>query len=171
MGISIKQRRWILGGTLLLTVAAAASVGSPGDQDGGVVQVEPSRIRVQQQGADQMADVESSAEILVDRLKRPAMPEKIKDVFTAKSWYVPPPVSNVRPVPSAPPLPFIYIGKMLEEGNKYSVFLERQSRTYIVSAGEKIDVNYRVDTIIPPVMTLTYLPLDIKQTVQIGVAN
>lgn len=171
MGIAIKQQRWLLGGALLLTVAAAASVNSQSDQDDGVVQAETSRIRVRQQMPDQLAGIESSAEILVDKLKRPALPEKAKDIFAAKSWYVPPPQPKVRPVPTAPPLPFVYIGKMLEEGNKYSVFLERQSRIYIVSAGKVIDVNYRVDAITPPVMTLTYLPLDIKQIVQIGVAN
>lgn len=181
MAVSLRQRRWILGITLLLTVAAAASVETQVDEDNGVVQADTSRVRVQQQKVDPMASAEPSVsvssagdfagDILVEKLKRPALPEKIKNMFPTKSWYVPPPVSKIVQRPSAPSLPFVYIGSMREDENKYSVFLERQGRTYIVSAGDTIDVNYRVEAITPPIMTLIYLPLDEKQTVQIGEVN
>jgi hypothetical protein len=110
-------------------------------------------------------------ENLVDQLKRPALPEKVKDMFVAKSWYVPPPVSRVVAPPSAPPLPYVYVGKMLEEGSNSTVFLEKQNRVFLVREGDVIDSNYRVDAINAPVMTLTYLPLDIKQIVRIGEAK
>jgi hypothetical protein len=77
----------------------------------------------------------------------------------------------VRPAPTAPPLPFVYVGKMIEQGKTPTVFLERQARIYVVHEGDAIDSNYRVDAINVPLMTLTYIPLDIKQTVQIGEAN
>ena len=107
----------------------------------------------------------------MDKLKRPALPESAKDMFAAKSWYVPPPAPKIRPVPVAPPLPFTYVGKLLQQGKSSTVFLERQNRIFLVREGDAIDANYRVDTIKAPVMILTYLPLDIKQTVQIGEAN
>lgn len=171
MNISLKQRRWLLGGALLLTVAAAASVDKQDDPDSGVVLADTSKARAQNRQSGGAASPGPFADILVDKLKRPALPEKAKDMFAAKSWYVPPPVSKVKPVPTAPPLPFTYVGKMLEEGKSSTVFLERQNRIFLVREGDAIDTNYRVDTIKAPVMTLTYLPLDLKQTMQIGEAN
>jgi hypothetical protein len=60
---------------------------------------------------------------------------------------------------------------MIEEENRSTVFLENKSRIFIVRAGDTFDNQYRVETIDPPLMTLTYLPLELKQTVQIGEAN
>jgi len=170
MNIPAKYRRWLLGAALLLTVAAAASVGNQDGNDGQVVLVNPSRTQVQPK-SEHPAVAEPSADILMDKLKRPALPENAKDMFASKSWYVPPPVSTIRPAPTAPPLPFVYVGKMIEQGKNPTVFLERQSRIFVVHEGDAIDSNYRVDAINAPVMTLTYLPLDIKQTVQIGEVN
>ena len=73
--------------------------------------------------------------------------------------------------PSAPPLSFQYIGKMVDGDNRAAVFLEQQRRIFVVREGDAIDGNYRVDAIAPPVMTLTYIPLDEKQTMQIGEVN
>jgi len=170
MTLSMKQRRWILGAALLLTVAAAASIDNPDEQDGEVVQADTSKVRTPDRQAERMESVESSMDVLVERLQRPALSQRVKDAFEAKSWYVPPPVPKIRPTPSAPPLPFIFIGKM-KEGDRATVFLEKQNRIYLVHEGDAIDGNYRVDTIKAPLMTLTYLPLDIKQTLQIGEAN
>lgn len=172
MNISKKHRSWILGVALLLTVAATASVNNQDDADIGVVQpVISSKAREQHRQPETPVAAEQPADILADKLKRPAMPEQVKDMFIAKSWYVPPPPPKIAPRPVAPPLSFRYIGKMTEEGNHSAVFLEKQNRIFIVRTGDSIDANYRVDEITPPLMTLTYLPLDIKQTVQIGEAN
>jgi hypothetical protein len=171
MNISKKHRSWILGAALLLTVAATASVNQQDDGDIGLVHPNPAKIREPLSTHESSAIEELPTEILVDKLKRPALPEKVKDMFIAKSWYVPPPPPKFLPRPVAPPLSFHYIGKMLEEDNHSAVFLEKQSRIFVVREGDAIDTNYRVDAISPPLMTLTYLPLDIKQTVQIGEAN
>jgi hypothetical protein len=171
MGLSTKHRRWLLGAALLLTVAAAASVGGQDENDGAVVQADSSRDRVRHRNPERLADNGSDADVNLKNLKRPALPENVKDLFPAKSWYVPPPVSKTRPVPAAPPLPFVYVGKMIERGKAPTVFLESQNRTYLVHEDDQVGTNYRVDSIRPPLMTLTYLPLDIKQTMQIGEAN
>jgi hypothetical protein len=170
MNLSEKHRRWALGAALLLTVAAAASVDNREGNNSQVVLANPSRMQVQQQ-SERTAAADPSADIQMDKLKRPALPESAKDMFAAKSWYVPPPMPKIVPVPVAPPFPFVYVGKMLEEGKSSTVFLERQNRVFLVREGDAIDSVYRVDTISPPEMVLTYLPLDIKQTVQIGEAN
>jgi hypothetical protein len=171
MNISKKHRSWLLGAALLLTVAATASVNNLDAGDTEVVQPEKVKSGAVHRKPERLEIADPAPANLVDKLKRPALPEDVKDMFTAKSWYVPPPQPTIVPIPTAPAINFRYIGKMLEEGKHSAVFLERQSRIFIVREGDAIDASYRVDEIVPPVMTLTYLPLGIKQTVQIGEAN
>jgi hypothetical protein len=172
MNISKTQRSWLLGTALLLTLAAAASVNDQNDQGIGLVQPKPEKVRVTLQSSEPSADMDPSPDMLVDKLKRPQLPEQVKDMFISKSWYVPPPPSLLVPVrPSAPAIPFHFIGKMIDDSDHPAVFLEKQNRIFVVREGDSIDAIYRVDRIKPPQMTLTYLPLDEKQTVQIGEAN
>jgi hypothetical protein len=94
-----------------------------------------------------------------------------QDVFARQDWTPPPPPPQPAPPPpppSAPPLPFTFIGKSLQDG-VWQVYLARGERTYLVRDKEVIDGTYRVDAIKPPVLTLTYLPLDKVQQLNIGV--
>jgi hypothetical protein len=185
VNISKKQRSWLLGAALLLTVAATAAVNNQDEGSTGAVHREISKSKESvplevsplepNKGKEHLVPPEmTSAILLVDQLKRPAFPDRVKDMFPSKSWYVAPPPSKIvekAPPPTAPPFAYQYIGKMVEEGNLSAVFLENKGRIFIVRMGDTIDGKYRVDAIAPPVMKLTYLPLDIKQTVQIGEAN
>lgn len=94
-------------------------------------------------------------------------------VFQSQNWTPPPPkmVASAAPPPAppmAPPLPFVYLGKAVADG-AWEVFLSRADKTYIVRANTVIDGAYKVVTIAPPVMTLTYLPLNQVQQLNIGV--
>ena len=97
-------------------------------------------------------------------------------VFSQHSWNpppppAPPPVAAAKPAPpTAPELPFSYIGKSLTEG-RWEVFLSRGERTIIVQNKSVIDGVYRVDAITPPSMMLTYLPLNQVQQLTIGVLD
>lgn len=82
-------------------------------------------------------------------------------------FILPPPIPQI---PSAPPLPFSYLGK-LGEGGQYTVFLLAQNKGYAVKVGDIVAQMYHIDEIKPPLMTLTYLPMKIKQTMPIGEAN
>ena len=64
--------------------------------------------------------------------------------------------------PQAPPLPFAYLGRMLEDG-KLAVFLARGAESYSVKAGDTIGGEYRVDAVTDKEVTFTYLPLKTKQ--------
>ena len=95
--------------------------------------------------------------------------------FEIRDWTPPPPppppaLSLPPPPPQAPALPFAYLGKQWE-GGKWTVFLAQQERTYIATEGVTIESNYRVEKIAPPVMTVTYLPLQQPQTLAIGSAE
>jgi hypothetical protein len=93
--------------------------------------------------------------------------------FGRRDWNPPPPPPQPQsaappPPPMAPPLPFTFIGKSVGDG-AWEVYLARGDRTYVVRADTVIDGTYRVDAIAPPVLTLTYLPLNQVQQLNIGV--
>jgi hypothetical protein len=76
------------------------------------------------------------------------------------------------PAPQAPPLPFTYLGKVVEDG-KLSVFLARGEDSYSVPAGRrhKLDPQYRVDKVTETQVVFTYLPMNAKQTLDIPAVN
>lgn len=92
-------------------------------------------------------------------------------VFGRQDWTPPPPPPTPAPPPpppSAPPLPFTFIGKAVANGT-WEVYLARGDRTYVVRDKSLIDGTYRVEAIAPPLLTLTYLPLNQVQQLNIGV--
>ncbi|KQV78430.1 hypothetical protein ASD15_21665 [Massilia sp. Root351] len=95
-------------------------------------------------------------------------------VFGSQNWAPPPPppapAPPPPPPPQAPPLPFTYIGKAASDG-AWEVFLARADKTYVVRAQTVIDGVYRVDAIAPPMLKLTYLPLNQSQQLNIGVPD
>ena len=101
---------------------------------------------------------------------------KSKDgVFGGQSWNPPPPPPTAAelnppppPPPTAPPLPFQFLGKAAADG-QWEVYLGRGEQTFVVHKGSQIDGSYRVDAIAPPTLTLTYLPMNQVQQLNIGV--
>jgi hypothetical protein len=94
-------------------------------------------------------------------------------VFMGQNWNPPPPPppppsKTPPPAPVAPPLPFIYIGKAVADG-AWEVYLSRGDKTYSARVQTVIEGSYRVDRIAPPLMTVTYLPLNQQQQMNIGV--
>lgn len=89
----------------------------------------------------------------------------ISNAFTSKSWYVapPPPPPAPPPEPTAPPLPFSYLGRY-EDSPAVVVVLAKGDRVYTVAEGEVIDGTYRVDRITDDAVRLVYLPLNITQS-------
>ena len=86
------------------------------------------------------------------------------DPFAARSFSAPvsaqPGARNEKPV--APPLPFRYLGKMLEDG-KLAVFVARGDESLVIAAGQRIG-EYRVDKVTDSEVVFTYLPLKQKQS-------
>ncbi|MFZ6640827.1 hypothetical protein ACO0LL_13860 [Undibacterium sp. TC4M20W] len=90
--------------------------------------------------------------------------------FDAQSWTPPPPPAAKPPPPpppTAPPLPFRYLGKKTDDG-QIEVYLSSGDRTFIVQEKTIIENIYRVDAIKQSMMSITYLPLNQVQTLQIG---
>lgn len=102
-------------------------------------------------------------------LKTAAKSNKGRDLFASGGWNPPVPVIKALPPPppTAPLLPFTFLGKKLESG-AWEVFLARGEQSFVVRAGTLIENTYRVEAITPPTLSLTYLPLAEKQTLAIG---
>ena len=66
------------------------------------------------------------------------------------------------PVPQPPPLPFSYMGKLVE-GKVTTIFLTHDDENYIARLGDTINERYRVEEIGEDQMVLTYLPLKRRQ--------
>ena len=103
---------------------------------------------------------------LAEPRPRAASEGEITNLFAKHSWYVAPPPQP----PTAPPLPFAYLGKVID-GNRVEVFVSSADSNFTVKKGDVIDGTYRVEEIAPPIMTVIYLPLSQKQTLEIGRAN
>ena len=96
--------------------------------------------------------------------------EARRDLFPSLSWTPPPPKPEKAarpPPPMAPPLPFVYLGKKLEDG-QWEVYLGRGEQVYIAREGMTLDGGYQVTAVRPPTLSLLYLPLKQSQTIPIG---
>lgn len=93
-------------------------------------------------------------------------------LFASQTWMQPPPPAAPAPppAPSAPPLPFAYLGKKIEDAT-WEVYLARGDQTHIVREQSVIDGMYRIESIKPPVLLMTYLPLGQVQTLAVGTAE
>ena len=174
MPLSTTQRWVVLGAALALSLAVVGWVSGDGESTDTIEVVNSARASNAPANARQEAPpAEAFNDIQLERLRRTDAGSSVKEVFTAKSWYEPPPMpkSAAEPAPSAPPLSFVYIGKLVEEDEKVTVFLSRQDRTYTVKEGDIIDGTYRVSAIKGALMELTFLPLNITQTMHIGEQN
>ena len=90
-----------------------------------------------------------------------------RDLFIDRNWNPPPPPATQQAAPTAPPLPYTFIGKKLD-GETWEVYLARGEQTFIARSGEIIESVWRIDRIAPPDMVATYLPLGLPQTLSIG---
>ena len=107
---------------------------------------------------------------------------KAGELFASTNWTPkPPPIDPeeqaareeqsrkafVPPPPTAPSVPFKYAGKAISD-NQTWVFLSQAKDNHIAKIGGKITDQYRLDAINEESVSLTYLPLNIKQTLTIN---
>jgi len=86
--------------------------------------------------------------------------------FGARSW-TPPPPPETPVTPTAPTLPFSFLGKQLQAG-VWQVYLAVGEDLRLARVATVIDGQYRVESIVPPLIVFTYLPLNERQTLDIG---
>jgi hypothetical protein len=99
------------------------------------------------------------------------------DLFTARSWTAAPQLATVNEqpvnlttevkVPTAPPMPFQFIGK-LNDRSDLQVFLQSGEKIYVVRKGDVIDDTWRIEGISDVELSFVYLPLHLSQTLSVG---
>ena len=72
----------------------------------------------------------------------------------------------VQSAPTAPPLPFVYLGSWKEQG-RTSIFVQRDDRSYKIDGPGPLDSEYAVRSIGEGGVSLTYLPLGIVQELRL----
>jgi len=170
----MKTRHWLLAAAL----AGAAALALFGDRSADDSIAEPvARIRSGQAPATAHADRaehRDRAEAILPLQSRATLygtdgGKAAATLFAGRDWTPPAPLGRAaaKPPPSIPPLPFVYLGKKIED-DSWEVYLGRGEQSLIVREQSVIDGTWRVDAIKPPTMTITYLPLKQAQPLIIG---
>lgn len=174
-----KKRKLILGAALFATLIAVVMVEDDEDLTPNTVEtVQPTRTSSEKT----RADINTIDYLEVDLLGQRSFNADAGDLFKSTSWQPKQPQISLQqqaakaeqaaraaapPAPKPPPLPFKYIGKMIND-NKIRVFLADSEQNYVVWLGGHIENQYRVDAVNDEAITLTYLPLNAKQTLAIN---
>ena len=82
-------------------------------------------------------------------------------VTTADQVELPPPPAQ------APPLPFKVLGRYVE-ADRVKIFLQHDGQDLVVQVGDSIAGLYQVESLNDGVLTLLYVPLNQKQTLDVG---
>ncbi|MBI3729837.1 MAG: hypothetical protein HY254_16085 [Burkholderiales bacterium] len=183
----MSMRKILLGGGLLVAVWIAFYADKTPDGDiveaaapnAKKVQAPSQAIAVVNKSPDAKTKMQAANQVqtiaaVIDRKQLIAADYKgNENFFGTQSWTPPPPPAAKPPPPpppTAPPLPFRYLGKKTDDG-QMEVYLSSGDRTFIVQEKTIIENIYRVDAIKPTLMSITYLPLNQVQTLQIGSAD
>ena len=102
------------------------------------------------------------------RLERRQAEPPAGDPFAPRSFGAPEAaaVAVAQPKPEAPAMPFRYMGKVLDNG-QLEILLLRGDEHFVVRPGQKIDAEYRLDKATASALTITYLPMKARQTLEI----
>jgi hypothetical protein len=172
-----KRSKWLTG---IAAVTVAYVTFGPKDQEA----VEPRRtpaaattVRSAQAGSGAVSSV-PVAHTLLALAHRVVEQTSAGALFAAHTWYVAPPpppppppaaaVSAAPPVPTAPPLPYQYIGSYTPDGQAPVFFLSKGDRVFDVHVGDTLEGTYSVDGFDKSQIQLTYKPLNIQQQLIVG---
>lgn len=175
-----KKRKMIIGGVLVATLIAAVLVEVDDEPELHV----PESLQSGRTAQDRTNKTDSSAAQLdVSKLGQRKFSPLAGELFASTNWVPKRVVSDdpeeeaikmaqaaralAPPAPTAPPLQFKYAGKAIAD-NETWVFLSQSGENLITKIGGKINDTYRLDSINDTAITMTYLPLNIKQTLTIN---
>lgn len=174
-----KKRKLMVGGALIATLIAAVLV----EEEETVIDTVDTLQTVKPSG-DRVRNQENNVEQLdVSKLGQRKFSALAGELFASTTWAPKQPQVNPEeqaiiaaqavkasappPAPTAPPLQFKYAGKAIAD-NETWVFLSQAGENLIAKLGGKINDKYRLDSINDEAITMTYLPLNTKQTLTIN---
>lgn len=154
---------------------AALIMFAPQDSEGVVsAPKKPGSVVIQRQSAVTVPNAIDSSLLATSRSRVALLENSAGRLFSSGTWFVPPPMPKLLPVvapppplPTAPALPYSYLGKY-SEGDLQLVILSRGNRVVTASSGDVLENMYRIDRIETNNVIFTYLPLSISQTLVTG---
>ena len=146
---------------IAVTLVAAASL---------VIGRERPALEVVESSPARTPNTAAALEIDLDKLRRVAEADAPKgDPFAPRSFAPKPRAQRGAAAASAPkgapPLPFTYIGWVSQDG-KTDVYVQRGEELISIAAGQKIEPDYRVDSITDSSIAFTYLPMKTRQVLE-----
>ena len=185
--MTLKPGHWlaIIGAAVLLVVLAPSDDGNGSGR--GPRASRDARNAAMSGAASDKDGSRKSGRVELELLSRLQMKQHergmVSDVFNQTSWYVPPPPAKDLPVetspvpvipppppaPTAPPLPFTYLGRYGDTDAR-TVVLAMGEKVYTVKVGDVIDKTYRIEKYSVGKVNMTYLPLNILQSLPTGEA-
>ena len=114
-----------------------------------------------------------TAGVLLALAHRTADAAQAGELFAPRSWYTPPPPPPPPPpapvaAPTAPPLPYAFLGSYTDGSNATVYFVTREDRVYDVRPGDVLDQTYSVGPVENGQLVFIYKPLDVRQSLPIG---
>lgn len=167
------RQRWALLIALFTAALSAAAWVREGDKaaDADVVEA-PARkarpVNIMPAPKEQTAD-----RVHLEKLRSHSSAGRSDDAFAPRSWRRAAPKAAVAASavvvapPTAPPLPFAYMGKLMSDDVR-QIFLMQGERNLIVHEGDVIDSLYRVEKLSDAGVTFVHLPTGIRQDLPIG---
>lgn len=163
MADSAKKRKWFLASVLLLTLMAVVWV-SQSDENS----VQENLVNTQQRESRHNSTTVKNDEANHGVRQSLRYSNNVKELFSAPVIHQPPPlITQEVYLPLPPPLPFSYIGRMVEDDLE-TLFLSSPQHNYVAHSGEVIEGDYRIDSISDDEVHFTYLPLALTQILEIG---
>jgi len=97
-------------------------------------------------------------------------------LFAQHSWYVmppaaPPPPPPPPPEPTAPPLPYAFVGSFAPGSDPPVYFLARGDRVIDARIGDRLDGVYQLESAAGGQLVFVYLPLNVRQNLAAGVTK
>jgi hypothetical protein len=166
---------------LAATLAAVWYVAGLGDESGAETGAESSAAdtRRPSSAARAVAAAGEAPGVLIADAPLRAAAEVGRDLFATYSFLPPAPSpaalaaiaarKGPPPAPVAPPLPFRYQGKLMEEEG-ITVFLAQGDRILSARTGDLLNNQYRVESVTASAVIFVFEPLKQRQTLTIGSA-
>jgi hypothetical protein len=171
------RQRWAVLIALLTAALSAAAWVREGDKTAEAEVVEAPARQARPASAAPVRKDQTAERVHLEKLRAHPSTDRTDDAFAPRSWRKAAPklaaAANaviVAPPPSAPPLPFVYMGKLLSEDAR-AIFLTQGERNLIVHEGDVIDAIYRVDKLSDAGLTFVHLPTGIQQNLPFGEAQ
>lgn len=171
------RQRWVVLIALLTAALSAAAWVREGDRIADAEVVEAPVRQPRPASAAPVRKEQTAERVHLEKLRTRPSADRTDDAFAPRNWRKPAPRLSaaasaivVAPPPSAPPLPFVYMGKLLSDDAR-AVFLTQGERNLIVHEGDLIDAIYRVDKLSEAGLTFIHLPTGIQQNLPFGEAQ